>query len=353
MPHLKLVKSTDLEGGVCSCTSIQINSREEELLRNYSSSRSNNADSRKNFYIVKNSETLQQKEPQQKSSLTDDFVADTENLERDWELEYSNTALPEPPEYVLADYGLAKGVFDYGHCPPKPIEPVDTSIASDYVLGDTTTKKSIPKQEKAKEEKPMAIPQTKLEPRQELNCQILKTFPTSVAAELQQKLDIKAIAPNKLGLAFKQGLELSNNEKQKLKDAIKLVYGNSVQMVLVKPEKPKMATKEDTAKRSEPKALTPAESKWEAVKNDVLDTIYYDNVDKFKSYFDRAEVISLEGRKLKMQAKWDVCEKMIATQATIEQMAAKHYVDIEVKNLTEHDTLYLPFVKPNLDFLEN
>lgn len=323
---------------------------------------------KKTFSVVKNEcvETSQKKATQQKSSLEDDFVANTENLERDWELEYSDTALPEPPEYVLEDSGLARGEFNYGHLPPEPIESVETSIASDYVLGSTTPKTeekkrtatppikltSINKVNKTKEKKPMAISQTKLEPRQELNCQILKTFPTSTAEELQQKLDIKPIAPNKIGLAFKQGLELSNDEKQRLRETIRLVYGDSVKMVLVKPDKPKMATKEDTAKRSKPKALTPEESKWEAVKNDVLDSLFADQKKYYQSYFARAEVISLDGRKLKLQAKWDVCEKMKEKQMTIEQMAAKHDVDIEVKNLTDQDTLYLPFVKPNLNFLE-
>lgn len=318
----------------------------------FPSSSVNNKPCKNNFYVVKNSETSQQKRAQQKSSLSDDFVATTETLERDWELDYSNTALPKPPEYVLADSGLAKGEFDYGHCPPEPTESVDTYLASDFVLGDTTPNKSIPKQEKAKEDTPMAKQQTKLEPRQELNCQILKNFSTTTAAELQQKLDIKPIAPNKLGLVFKQGLELNADEKERLRQTLKLVYGDSVQLVIKKPTKPKMATKEDTEKRSEPKALTPAETKWEAVKNDVLDVIYQNQREYYQSYFARAEVIRLDGRKLKLQARWDVCEKMKDKQTTIELIAAKHDVDIEVKNITDHDILYLPFIKPNLDFLE-
>lgn len=300
----------------------------------------------------KNSETSQQDTPQQKSSLGDDFVATAGSFEEDLEFNCTDTVLTEPPEYLLADAGLAKGECSYGQVSPEPIETAYTPIASDYVLGSTTPEKLTPKQEKPKEEKPMVIPQTKLEPRQELNCQILKTFPTSTAEELQQKLDIKAIAPNKLGLVFKQGLELINDEKQLLREIIKQVYGDRVKMVVVQPEKPKLATKEDSEKRSEPKALTAAETKWEVMKNDVLDIIYRNQREYYQSYFARAEVLSLEGRKLKLQAKWDVCNKIQEKQTTIEQMAAKHNVDIEVKNLTEHDTLYLPFVKPNLDFLE-
>jgi len=355
VPHLKLVKSTDLEGGVCSNSSTLINSREEELLRNYSSSRGNNEKNKKIFSVVKNEcvETTQQNSPQQKSSLGDDFDASEEKMERDWEYDYSNTALPEPPEYAVADYGLAGGELDYGNIPPDTLKPIETTITSDYVLSDTTPKKLTSKQEKPKEKKPMSVPQTKLEPRQELNCQILKTFSTSIASELQQKLSIKPIAPNKIGLEFKQGLELSNDEKQRLRETIKLVYGNSVKMVLVKPDKPKMPTKEDTVKRSEPKVLTPVESKWEAVKSDIIDKVYLDMQEIMKIHLNQVEVVSLEGRKLKLQARYSTCDKMQQKQTLIEQMAAKHGVDIELKNTTDNDILYMPFVKPNLDFLEN
>lgn len=281
--------------------------------------------------------------------------------------DYSNTALPEPPEYVLADSGLAKGVFDYGHLPPEPIESADTSLASDYVLGDTTVKtetkkrtatppiklKLVNKTNQGKEDKPMAIPQTRLEPRQELNCQILKTFSTTTAAELQQKLEIKPIAPNKLGLIFNQGLELNTDEKERLRQTLKLVYGQSVQLVIKKPQKPKMATKEDTAKRSEPKTLTPAETKWEAVKNDVLNELFSEEKKKMQINLDQAEVLSLEGNKLKLQAIYSVCFKMENKQSLIEATAQKHNVVIEVTNTSDDVTLYFPFVKPNLDFLEN
>ncbi len=346
------------------CNGCSTNNTGEENISHdiFSSSFASNVENKKIFSLVKNEcvETSQKEATQQKSSLSDDFDATEEIIERDWEFDYSDTALPEPPEYVLADSGLAGGKLDYGHLPP------DTPIASDYVLGDTTAKTeakkrtatppikltSINKVNKAKEDKPMAIPQTKLEPRQELNCQILKTFPTSTAEELQQKLDIKPIAPNKIGLAFKQGLELSNDEKQRLRETIRLVYGDSVKMVLVKPDKPKMATKEDTAKRSKPKALTPEESKWEAVKTEILKTLYLDLQQVMKINLDQAEVISLEGRKLKLKATYSVCNKMENQQSLIESMAKKHDVDIEVKNITDNDTLYFPFVKPNLDFLE-
>jgi hypothetical protein len=308
----------------------------------------------------KNSKTSQQETPQQKSSLGDDFVANTETLERDWELDCADTVLTEPPEYLLAEAGLAKGESDYyGHLPPDTPESVETPIASDYVLGDTTPKTEAKKRtatppiltNQAKEEKPMAIPQTQLEPRQQLNYQILKTFPTATAAELQQKLDIKPIAPNKIGLAFKQGLELKNNEKQQLRETIQLVYGKSVKMILIKPGKPEMATKEDTEKRSEPKPLTPEESKWEAVKNDVLNALFLDQKDLMKINLDQVEVIDLEGRKLKLQATYSICHKMDNKQSLIESMAKKHDVDIEVKNITDNDTLYFPWIKPNLDFL--
>ena len=286
---------------------------------------------------VKNSvENSQQEIPQQNSSLGDDFVAHTSDWEEGIEFNCTNTAITEPPEYATADYGLAAGSLDHGHTPPDVPEAFDTP------------KKSIQK----KEDKPMSTPQTQLEPRAELNIHIFKTFPTFLAAELQQKLEIKPIAPNKIGLAFKQGLELSNDERQRLRETIKQVYGNSVKMVLVKPDKPKMVTKEDTAKRSEPKALTPAETRWESIKSDVLSALFLDQKDIMKINLDQVEVVTLEGKKLKLQAVYSVCHKMENKQSLIESMAKKHDVDVEVKNITDNDVLYFPWIKPNLNFLE-
>lgn len=360
VPHLKLVKSTDSdEGGILKNADTNNTGKENISQDIFSYSGGNNKPQKNNFYLVKNSETSQQKRSQQKSSLGDDFVATAETLERDWELEYSNTALPEPPEYVLADFGLAKGIFDYGHCPPEPTESVDTSITSDYVLGRVTetepqkrTARTPILTNQANEEKPMSIPKTKLEPRQELNCQILKNFSTTTATELQQKLDIKPIAPNKLGLVFKQGLKLNADEKERLRQTLKLVYGDSIQMVLLKQNKPQIATKEDTAKRSETKVLSPAESKWEAIKNDVVNSLFSDEKLKMQINLNQAEVIALEGRKLKLRAAYSVCFKMENKQSLIEAIAKKHNVDIEMKNTSDDTTLYFPFVKPNLDFLE-
>jgi hypothetical protein len=286
---------------------------------------------------VKNSvENSQQNTPQEKSLLESDFLASSELVENDIEFNCTDTALSEIPEYAIADFGLAKGVFDYGHCPPQTVEPVEKPP----IARDTNIHK--------KKVRKMNAPQVNFTPQQQLSCQILKTFAAPIAAELQQKLDIKAIAPNKIGLQFKQELKLNSDEKDRLKQVIRFVYGDDVQMVLVKPDKPKMATKEDTAKRSELKALTPAETKWEAVKNDVLDVIHQNQREYYQSYFARAEVISLDGRKLKLQAKADVCYKMEDKESTIEQMAAKHNVDIEVKNISDRDTLYLPWTFDSL-----
>ena len=263
------------------CSRRNTNNSEEELLllhnNNYSSCYNNSQNKKNNIYLVENSTS---KTPPKKSSLDEDFTANTEQEEIDIKSYCYDTAIDDMPEYATADFGLAMGLFDYsGHQPdatpatkaslPQPTaseipEPQPTPIAS--VEDRTNQMVSIqdlmqlipePIMETKEEEKPMALPEKKQDLRQHLNYEIHRTFPKNTSESLQESLIITPIAPNKIGLKFNKKLPLKTDEKEQLRQCVKVVYGENILMVAVgdKPKiqeviKPSMPRVEDTENRS-------------------------------------------------------------------------------------------------------
>ena len=376
---IRTLETTAIEGGGVRAETHTDNPREEISLKDISSFPVDSIkQNKKIFSVVKNEcvETTQNNSSQQKSSLDDDFDATEENMERDWKQDYSDTALPEPPEYAVTGAGLVGGEFDYGYLSPdtpKPIEtplpqptasvtpakqikqklpePTPAPIASD---NDRTQSMSSMKDvlksilEPTKEEQPMAIPQQKQDLRVKLSYQIYKSFPKLTAENIQDNLVITPIAPNKIGLKFNKSTPLKTDEKEMLRQCIKDVYGKTIIMISVNskiPSKQATPTAQETQSRSvQLSPSTPAETKWNEMKNDILDSVYDNVKERMQFALNQVNVTSLEGRKLKLNAKALTCTKLSDNQSLIEKTADKYDIDIEVNNVTDHDVLYFPWV---------
>jgi hypothetical protein len=190
--------------------------------------------------------------------------------------------------------------------------------------------------------------------------------------QLQESLEIKLLEPNKVGLRFKAGNELSDWDKALLRGCIKTVYGKNISMVKLNdaevvetvktpedkaiPEvaiKLKMPTAEESNQRgaegSNAATSTAADFKWNQVKNEVASSLYANVADRIKANLDQASIVSLSGKKLRLKASWLVCETFTNHQATIERVAGKHDVDIELENTTDKEILYFPWVYPSKD----
>ena len=200
-----------------------------------------------------------------KSSCEHDFYALTDDGEISTYC--YDTARNDIPEYATAEFGLPLKVEDLTQTPSDTKEPLPQPTAS--VILTKPTKDTLPEPQPSEvtpiedrfnqmvsmqdlmqlipeptiatkeEDKPMALPQPKQDLRQHLNYEIHRTFPKSTSENLQESLVITPIGPNKIGLKFNKTAPLKTDEKEQLRQCIKLVYGDGINMVLVKV-KPKI-----------------------------------------------------------------------------------------------------------------
>jgi|TARA_R110000744_G_C19344738_1_gene559800 hypothetical protein len=250
-PHLKLVKSTDLEGGGIRKNADTNKLREELLLlhnNNYSSLYSNSQNKKNNIYLVENSESEQ---PLKKSSFENDFYAYADDGEISTYC--YDTAGDDMPEYATSDFGLPPKVE-----PAKEIQPEPTIATKEEDIF-------------------MELPEIKQDLRQRLNREICRKFPQKTSENLQESLLITPVSPNKIGLKFNKKIPLKTNEKEQLRKCIKMVYGNNISIVLVGVEpqikavpKLQMPTAEDTANHGNTEQIVLNPTRWDRTKDHLL-----------------------------------------------------------------------------------
>jgi hypothetical protein len=66
---------------------------------------------------------------------------------------------------------------------------------------------------------------------QELNNEIQECFNAQISEELQEKLEIRRLAPDKIGLKFKEKVELNESNKARLRECVRTVYGYAIKIV--------------------------------------------------------------------------------------------------------------------------
>jgi len=231
----------------------------------------NSQNKKNNIRLVENSTS---KTPLKKSSFENDFYANSEQAEIST---YCNdTAGNDMPEYATADFGLPRKITDKIQTSPDIKQPLPQPTASEIPEPQPTpianseerTNQMVSMQdlmqlipqptiETKEEDKPMALPEKKQDLRQHLNYEIHRTFPKATSENLQESLVITPIAPNKIGVKFNKKLPLKTDEKDQLRQCIKVVYGDSILIVAIadKPKiqeviKPAMPSVEDTENRS-------------------------------------------------------------------------------------------------------
>jgi hypothetical protein len=67
--------------------------------------------------------------------------------------------------------------------------------------------------------------------QQELCVALRKRFAIKQAIDIKQHLIIEPIAPNKIGVCFKEDLHLTKEQKNLLRESLRSVYGESVSIV--------------------------------------------------------------------------------------------------------------------------
>jgi hypothetical protein len=67
--------------------------------------------------------------------------------------------------------------------------------------------------------------------QQELCVALRKRFAIKQAIDIKQHLIIEPIAPNKIGVCFKENLHLTKEQKDLLRESLRSVYGDSVSIV--------------------------------------------------------------------------------------------------------------------------
>ena len=314
-----------LNGHRCSTDNLE----EEESYHDSSSSLYDSTQSKKNN--IRLIETNFSKPSLKKSPREDDFYANSEQEERSTYCD--DTAGDDMPDYATAKFGL----------------PSTLTEKTNKKLPDLQPAPIIENQE----EELMVLPEKKQYLRQHLNYEIHRTFPKNTSESLQDSLVITPIGSNKIGVKFNKKIPLKTDEKEQLRECIKAVYGDSIIMVVIKaiPEieevvKPKMPSAEDTENRGNhhPPGASPAEFKWQSIKDHVLASVYDNAREHIKYALGRTNILSLDGRKLKLSAKYSECHKITNHQSLIESAAKHHGVDIEITNLDDNDTLYFPWV---------
>jgi hypothetical protein len=158
-----------------------------------------------------------------------------------------DTAGIDMPDYATANFGLPRKITDKTY-QPHVVEPSLPQPTASVIPEPTIATKE--------EDVPMALSERKQDSRQHLNYEIHRTFPKTTSESLQDHLVITPIAPNKIGIQFNKKIPLKTDEKDQLRQCIKVVYGDSILMVLInaKPKiqevtKPKMPSVEDTENR--------------------------------------------------------------------------------------------------------
>jgi hypothetical protein len=290
LPHLKLVKSTNLEEGGIPEKSYTNKHREELLLlhnNNYSSCYSNSQNKKNNIYLVENSESEQ---PLKKSSFENDFYAYADDGEISTYC--YDTAGDDMPEYATADFGLSAIILSKDSEQITAPEPISTIFPvwgkwSEAQLPNPTA--SVIRTEPAKEILPeptiatkeedifMELLEIKQDLRQQLNREIYRKFPQKTSENLQESLVITPVGPNKIGLKFNKKIPLKTDEKEQLRKCIKMVYGNNISIVLVVAEpqikavpKLQMPTSEDTANRGNTEQIVSNPTRWDRTKDHLL-----------------------------------------------------------------------------------
>jgi len=333
---------------------------EEELLlsynnNNYSSLYDSTQSKKNNIRLV---ETNSPNPPLKKSSFGNDFYASSECEERNTYCD--DTAGDDMPDYATAEFGLPSMLTEKANKKlpdpqPAPIAALEDRTNKMVSMQDLMQLIPEPIIETQEEEEIMALPAQKQDLRQHLNYEIHRTFPKNTSESLQESLVITPIAPNKIGVKFNKKIPLKTDEKAQLRECIKVVYGDSIVMVAINatPEieevakpKIKMPTAEDSANRGiqTPLVTSPAEFKWQSIKDYLLSSIDHNSREHLKYALGQTNILSLDGRKLKLSAKYSACDKLSNHQSLVESAAKYHDVDIEVTNINDRDTLYFPWV---------
>jgi len=195
---------------------------------------------------------------------------------------------------------------------------------------------------------------------QELNNEIQKCFSSQKTIELQENLELKPLAPDKIGLKFRVKIDLCEDDKAKLRECIKAVYGHTISIVMIPklrvvqaPNKLQMPIAEGSEQQkrgaNDIATSTPANFKWNQIKNEVVSSVYANIAEQIRASLDQVLIASLVDRKLQLKASWLVCQTLENYQAIIEKIAAKHDVDIELENITDKEIMYFPWVYPSKD----
>ena len=268
---------------------------EEELLllhnNNYSSCDDNSQNKKNNISLVENSTP---ETPLKKSSFENDFYAYGEDGEISTYC--YDTAGVDMPDYATADFGLPRKITDKIQTLPDIKQPLPQPTASEIpdpkptpiATSEERTNQMVSMQdlmqlipeptiETKEEDILMALPERKQDLRQHLNYEIHRTFPKNTSESLQESLVITPIGPNKIGLKFNKKIPLKTDEKEQLRQCIKVVYGDSIAIIAVGDNteikaviKHKMPTAEDTANRGMIEPVVSNPTRWDNTKDYLL-----------------------------------------------------------------------------------
>ena len=282
-------------------------------------------------------------------------------------------ASSEPRQTMPSEAEVVKGVFNQYEPPEEATRaemmPMNSTLPPSsqhkHQHQQTTKRTEIEPMAKSYEYQEQHEQQNQRNLTQAVNHEIQKCFNAQISEELQENLETRRLAPDKIGLKFKAKVELNESNKARLRECVRTVYGHAIKIVQMpkfkvvvnapEPErtiKLRMPTPEETEKRSASINIatsTPANSKWNQIKIEVLHSVYLNAAEQLKATLDKVLVVNLVDRKLHLKASWLACQTLENHQAIIEKIAAKHDVDIELENTTEKDTLYFPWTYPSQD----
>jgi hypothetical protein len=188
-------------------------------------------------------------------------------------------------------------------------------------------------------------------------------------------------------LKFKTELALFPDEKERLRECIKDVYGQRVQIVVAPvftaieglktpPDSKRNEIAEDRADQSSTPSISnqhnqhnqhnepsvpstssrdgfvdspQATAKWMQFKNGLREALQFDSeLYKVDMALSNTSLVGIKGKKLRMKTYGMWLVKLEDYRSNIEKLAEKYGIEIEIENSKDRrDILYLPFVKPN------
>lgn len=213
---------------------------------------------------ITSEKSIEQTQPLEKSSLDDDFEATTGD-----EVGNDHQEATEAKSVVE----VVKGAFK--HCELLPPTPSQQTT-------ETTEINQMAKSDRYGKHREQ---QSQQDLKQALNHEIQKCFNVQQSVELQESLEIRTLAPDKVGLKFKIKIDLNENNKARLRECIRTVYGHTTNIVMMpkwqvvkaiaKPEilnKPEMPTAEESARRGVRYQESDQLKKWNIVKQHLKKT---------------------------------------------------------------------------------